>query len=72
MQFSTLITVLLPIARAFPLENLVYSSIVRRNLSDSTQNDVVDHAPCKEVTVLFARGTVSPGNGWSSSASIFV
>ena len=28
----------------------------------STANDVTNDAPCKEVTVIFARGTGEPGN----------
>lgn len=30
--------------------------------ASSTANDVTDDAPCKELTVIFARGTSEPGN----------
>lgn len=30
--------------------------------AQTTRNDVVDNAPCKPVTVIFARGTTEPGN----------
>ena len=30
--------------------------------SSSTANDVTNDAPCKELTVIFARGTSEPGN----------
>lgn len=34
----------------------------RSNLTSETQSDITDDAPCKELTVIFARGTDSPGN----------
>lgn len=73
--FITLLA-LLPLAAAFPLHlpNLSPRSsvLVRRNLTSDTQNDLVDGLPCKEITVIFARGTTSPGNMGTTVGPSFV
>lgn len=61
MKLSTILLTVLPLATAFPLD-LGHLFNKRANLTLDTQNDLLNGSPCKAVTVIFARGTVSPGN----------
>ncbi|KAH7308345.1 putative cutinase [Rhexocercosporidium sp. MPI-PUGE-AT-0058] len=51
---------LLPFASSSPLD----LSLVKRatDLTLTSQNDLTNGTPCKALTIIFARGTVSPGN----------
>ncbi|KAG9229896.1 putative cutinase [Amylocarpus encephaloides] len=63
--------VTLPIAWAFPLDSL---DLLKRvaDLSLDTQNDLSNGTPCKPITVIFARGTLSEGNvGLSTGPPFF-
>lgn len=64
LSIALLALPLLTAAFPFPLSYLSSRSSVlaRRNLTSDTQNDLVNGLACKEITVIFARGTVSPGN----------
>ncbi|TVY81682.1 Cutinase [Lachnellula suecica] len=64
MQFSILFLLLAPLAASFPLS---LPALLSRALTDTTQNNLIDGTACKEITVLFARGTDSPGNVGSST-----
>ena len=73
MQLSLLLVGLVPLASAFPLDvSKAFSSILPRVLTSDTQNDLIDGTPCKAITVLFARGTTSPGNMGTSTGPPFV
>ena|SRR5438105_1576215 len=68
MKFTSALVSLLAIhlSSAFPL------SLSRRaDLSSTTQNDLLNGTPCKPVTVIFARGTTSPGNVGESTGPPF-
>ncbi|EPE30730.1 alpha/beta-Hydrolase [Glarea lozoyensis ATCC 20868] len=58
--------ILLPLATAFPL-----SLFKRADLTLTTQNDLLNGTPCKPLTVIFARGTTSPGNVGESTGPPF-
>jgi hypothetical protein len=70
MQFPIVLT-LIPLTAAFPLELSSLRSLLPRTLTDTTQNDLTNGTPCKALTVLFARGTDSPGNVGSSTGPPF-
>jgi cutinase len=63
----TLSLLLIPLATAFPLSSL----LKRADLSLTTQNDLLNGTPCKALTVIFARGTSSPGNVGESTGPPF-
>ncbi|KAH6679396.1 putative cutinase [Halenospora varia] len=71
MRFSPLFLSLLPLASAFPLDIPILRSILPRDLAATTQNDLVNGTPCKKITVIFARGTTSPGNVGESTGPPF-
>ncbi|KAH8684524.1 cutinase-domain-containing protein [Tricladium varicosporioides] len=71
MRLSPFILTLLPLASAFPLDIPILRSILPRDLTATTQNDLVNGTPCKKVTVIFARGTTSPGNVGESTGPPF-
>ncbi|KAF8850809.1 cutinase-domain-containing protein [Acephala macrosclerotiorum] len=71
MQFLLILLTLLPLAAASPLLPSILRSLLPRDLTSTTQNDLVDGSPCKELTVIFARGTDSPGNVGSSTGPPF-
>lgn len=62
---------LLSLAAAFPLEATTLNPLLPRALTDTTQNDLTNGSPCKALTVLFARGTDSPGNVGSGTGPAF-
>jgi cutinase len=61
-----LFAVALPFTTALPFSfsSLAsrFHSLARRDFSSTTQNDLTNGTPCRAITVIFARGTVSPGN----------
>jgi cutinase len=63
-----ILAVLLPSVLAHPS---LITSLVPRDLSSQTQNDV-NNGECKPVTVLFARGTTEQGNMGSLTGPPFV
>ncbi len=68
MKFtSTLLTFLLAInlSTGLPL------ALEERDLTSDTQNDLLNGTPCKNYTVIFARGTTSPGNVGESTGPPF-
>jgi cutinase len=69
MKFTpTLLSLLIvPFSSAFPLSSL----FKRADLTSTTQNDLLNGTPCKAVTVIFARGTTSPGNVGESTGPPF-
>lgn len=68
MRFSTsALLVALPLASGFPFSSL----FKRADLSSTTQNDIVNNAPCKPLTIIFARGTNSAGNVGESTGPPF-
>ena len=71
MKFSTtaLSFTIIPLITAFPLN--LPSLFGRADLASTTQNDLLNGSPCKAVTVIFARGTVSPGNVGESTGPPF-
>lgn len=71
MQLPLAIITILPLAAASPLLPSILRSLFPRDLNSTTQNDLVDGSPCKELTVIFARGTDSPGNVGSSTGPPF-
>ncbi|KAG9243544.1 putative cutinase [Calycina marina] len=72
MQLSVLLS-LLPLAAAFPLHlPQAIRALLPRDLSSSQQDDLIDGTECKAITVIFARGTDSPGNMGESTGPPFV
>jgi hypothetical protein len=61
MKFATYLLsfLILPLVSAFPFFTL---SKRVTNLTSETQNDLVNGTPCLELTIIYARGTNSPGN----------
>ncbi|PVH77536.1 carbohydrate esterase family 5 protein [Cadophora sp. DSE1049] len=53
---------LIPLTTSSPLS--IPSSLLKRatDLTLTSQNDLTNGTPCKALTIIFARGTVSPGN----------
>lgn len=70
MHFPTILS-FLPLAAAFPVELPSLHSLLPRALTDTTQNDLTNGSPCKALTVLFARGTDSPGNVGTNTGPAF-
>jgi len=71
MRFSVLLA-LVTLATALPFDLSSIKSLFIRDLTSDTQNDLIDGTPCKEITVIFARGTDSPGNMGNSTGPPFV
>lgn len=68
MKFTlTLVSFLLGISltEGFPL------ALEERALNSDTQNDLLNGTPCKNYTIIFARGTTSPGNVGTSTGPPF-
>lgn len=52
-----------PVHRARTIKSQYHSSNVRRQyMGNSTANQLVDGTPCRDVTLIFARGTFEGGN----------
>lgn len=71
MQLPLLPLALLPLVTSSPLLPSILHTLLPRDLTSTTQNDVVNSAPCRELTVIFARGTDSAGNVGSSTGPPF-
>ncbi|KAE8442763.1 hypothetical protein EG329_002851 [Mollisiaceae sp. DMI_Dod_QoI] len=71
MQPPLLPLALLPLVTSSPLLPSILHTLLPRDLTSTTQNDVVNGAPCRELTVIFARGTDSAGNVGSSTGPPF-
>jgi cutinase len=68
MKLTSSLLALLPLTTASPLESLFSK---RADLTLDTQNDLLNGTPCKALTVIFARGTTSPGNVGESTGPPF-
>lgn len=51
---------LLPLTTSSPLNLSLFKRAT--DLTLTSQNDLTNGTPCKALTIIFARGTVSPGN----------
>jgi hypothetical protein len=71
MHLSFLLA-LVPLATALPFDLSSIKSLFVRDLTSDTQNDLINGTPCKEITVIFARGTDSSGNMGTSTGPPFV
>ncbi|KAJ9657832.1 hypothetical protein H2201_008045 [Coniosporium apollinis] len=53
------------------LQDLQTRDLAIRALGDATQNDLTNGSPCKDVTIIFARGTTEDGNVGTSTGPPF-
>jgi cutinase len=49
-------------------QKLSASTVVKRQFNGDTYNQLTDGSPCRDVSLIFARGTTSPGNVGSAGS----